>query len=326
LSRSALAVAGVLFALGVLVWLLSGKSEEPAAPARSVTSPLPVPGPAAASAPAPALPATKGEPARTDAGVPPRITDRAGLIQAIARRGHDGEKLVAAYQEWRVAHGFLGADPLTGITAENAPGQIYAAMDRATLKSLAAGGDLGAIQAYAAGSLPDDPMTAIEYYARASELGSVAAMGEIASILSAYGKPAATDPLRGLRNGEPNRDLRPDAVAWTLAAVRQYGPLAVTPEALEGVDGLVVSPDETLVITTCGRSLAILADLSAANAGRNASTLPPVFLTEKDLYERLPCGNTPAPVMPPRALANCASSPATGDAGKPIELWICEGT
>jgi hypothetical protein len=80
------------------------------------------------------------------------------------------------------------------------------------------------------------------------------------------------------------------------------------------------------VITTCGRSLAILADLSAANAGRNASTLPPVFLTEKDLYERLPCGNTPAPVMPPRALANCAASPATGDAGKPIELWICEGT
>jgi TPR repeat protein len=199
-------------------------------------------------------------------------------------------------------------------------------MDRATLKSLAAGGDLGAIQAYAAGSLPDDPLTAMEYYGQASRLGSVAAMGEIARILTAFGQPGATDPLRPLRDGEPDRDLRPDAVAWTLAAIRQYGPLAVTPDALEKVDDLVVNPNDTAVITTCGRSLAILADLSAAGAGRNSSTLPPVFLAERDLYARLPCGNTPAPVMPPRALQDCAASPAVGGAGQPIELWICEGT
>ena len=67
---------------------------------------------------------------------------------------------------------------LAGVSAEDAPSQVYAAMDRATQKTLADSGDLGAIQAYAAGSLPADPFTAIEYYSRASELGSAAAMAD----------------------------------------------------------------------------------------------------------------------------------------------------
>jgi TPR repeat protein len=268
----------------------------------------------------------------TAALAPPRISTREEFIRALEAGGRNGEKLLAAYQDWRVARGYLGADPLTGVTAENAPSQVYAAMDRATQKSLADSGDLGAMQAYAAGSLSTDPVTAIEYYGRAAEQGSAAAMVEIAAVLASIeatnpGGPG-TDPtfpqrLLALRGGDPGRDLRLDAAAWTLAAIRQHGPAVATPAGLTLAQELERSPDPAALTMACGKSLAILADLSAANAGRDTSALPPVFVAEQDLYGRLPCRDTPAPVMPPRALAGCSSSPAIGNASQPIELWIC---
>lgn len=253
-------------------------------------------------------------------------------MRALNARGLDAEKLIAGYLNWRVAHGFLGTDPLAGITADNAPSQIYAAMDRSTQKDLADSGDLGAIQAYAAGSLPGDPFAALKYYGSASELGSAAAMAEVAGILADLGdlqpgtgqndRPFA-DKLLALRGGNPARDLRQDAVAWTLASIRQYGPMVATPANMALVGDLESNPDRTITTAICGQSLAILASLSAATAGTNAATLPPVFVTEKDLYDRLPCGDTPAPVTPPRALEACTSSPATGNNNQPVELWIC---
>lgn len=279
--------------------------------------------------PPPAIPARK--PAAPP-GIPPRITTHDEFVQALNARGLDGEKLLTAYREWRVARGFLGVDPLAGITADGAPSQVYAAMDRATQKSLADSGDMGALQAYAAGSLPADPVTAVEYFGRAAALGSAAAMGEIASILAAIGDQdpggPGTDPtfpqrLLVLRGGEPNRDLRPDAMAWTLAAIRLHGPAVATPAGMALTRDLERNPDMGVVAAVCGRSLAILADLSAASAGRDAATLPPVFLAEQDLFTRLPCRDTPAPVTPPRALASCSSSPAIGGNNQPLELWIC---
>lgn len=266
-------------------------------------------------------------------GAPPRISTRDEFVQALKASGLDGEKALAAYRDWRVARGYLGAEALTGVTAEDAPSQLYAAMDRTTQKSLADSGDLGAIQAYAAGSLPGDPFTAVEYYGRASRQGSAAAMEAIASILADIGgmdmgdvmndRPFA-DKLLELRGGDPDRDLRQDAVAWTLAAIRLHGPIVATPANLELVEGLGRSPDKAFLTAICGRSLAILADLSAAGAGRTSGSLPPAFLAEKNLYERLPCRDTPAPVMPPRDLERCASSPAVGSSNQPVELWICE--
>ena len=76
-------------------------------------------------------------------------------------------------------------------------------------------------------------------------------------------------------------------------------------------------------MAVCGQSLAILASLSAATAGKDSAALPPVFVTEKNLYDRLPCRDTPAPVTPPRALEACTSSPAIGSNDQPVELWIC---
>jgi TPR repeat protein len=247
-------------------------------------------------------------------------------------RGLDAEKMIAGYRDWRVARGFLGPDPLAGIITENAAAQIYAAMDRSTQKALADTGDLGAIQAYAAGSLPGDPFTALKYYGHASELGSAAAMAQVASILSDFGslQPGAgqndrpfADKLLALRGGNPNRDLRQDAVAWTLASIRQYGPILATPANMELVGDLESNPDEAVAMAICGQSLAILASLSAATAGKDTATLPPVFVTEKNLYDRLPCRDTPAPVTPPRALEACTSSPAIGSNDQPVELWIC---
>ncbi len=266
-------------------------------------------------------------------GDSPRLSTLDEFVRALDARGRDGERLAAAYRDWRVARGYLGADPLTGVTAENAPSQVYAAMDRATQKSLADSGDLGAMQAYAAGSLPGDPATAAEYYGRAAEIGSAAAMAEMADVLADIeaqnpggpgNDPTFPQRLLALRGGDPNRDLRLDAVAWTLAAIRQHGPIVATPASLALTRELERTSDETALATVCGKSLAILADLSAANTGRDTSALPPVFVAEKDLYERLPCRDTPAPVMPPRALERCTPSPALDSNNRPVELWICE--
>jgi hypothetical protein len=331
LSRSALFVAGALFAVGLLVWLLGAdrdtRAPTPVPVAKRATPPAAAPLPLSASG---ARPATAPGAAPT---APPRITSRDEFIQALRASGRDGEKLLDAYRDWRIARGYLGADPLTGVTADDAPSQVYATMDRATQKSLADSGDLGAIQAYAAGSLPADPFTAVEYYGRASRLGSAAAMEAMAGVLADIGamelgdvmndRPFA-DRLLELRGGDPDRDLRQDAVAWTLAAIRLHGPIVATPANLELVEGLGRSPDKAFLTTICGRSLAILADLSAASAGRTSGSLPPAFLAEKNLYERLPCRDTPAPVTPPRALERCASSPAVGSSNQPVELWICE--
>ena len=332
MSRSALALAGVLAALGALVWLLTRDQDSPTiqtgAPARLE--------PAATAAAAGELVQTPAgqAPAASGAAAPPRVSNRDELALVLKARGLDADKLIAGYHDWRVARGFLGADPLAGITAENAPDQIYAAMDRATQKSLADSGDLGAIQAYAAGSLPGEPFTALKYYGRASELGSAAAMAEVAGILSRFGSwspdtvtsdPSSAEKLLALRGGDPGRDLGQDSAAWTLASIRQYGPIVATAEKMALVEALEAESDKAAVIAVCAQSLAILASLSAATAGKDTGTLPPVFVTEKNLYDRLPCRDTPAPVTEPRALEACTSSPAIGSNNQPVELWICPG-
>lgn len=313
MSRSALAAAGALIALGALVWVLMAGQEAPATRQASVaapgdSAPAPVPVPEAQPVPAPISPA----PAAT--GTPPRIATRDDFIQALTARGLDGEQMVAAYRDWRVARGYLGADPLAGIPLDSAPSQVYATMDRATLKLLADAGDLGAMQAYAAGSLPADADAAVEYYARASRLGSAAAMTEIARLLE--------------QGAGRDRDTRADGMAWMLAAIRLHGPIVATPDSLMLFAGLGPESDPAMLAIVCGRSLAILADLSAASGGPGGSqgsgSLPPAFLAEQDLYDRLPCRDTPVPVMPPRALERCTRSPAVGGSSQPLDLWVCE--
>lgn len=335
MSRSALLVAGALFTLGVLVWLLTTPADDPVtaveAPGTPVNPPAITVVPAERGplkSPSPMVEAAVGEP-------PPRVTTRDELARVLKARGLDAERLIARYQDWRAARGFLGADSLAGIRSDDSLSSVYTAMARTTQKSLADSGDLGAMQAYAAGSLPDDPFTAIDYYRRASEMGSAAAMAGLAGVLAEIGArpmaerdgdPAFADKLLNLRGGDPARDLRRDSAAWTLASIRQYGPILATPDNLDMVERLGNSPDTVMVSAICGQSLAILGVLSAATSDKDSSTLPPVFITEKGLYDRLPCRDTPAPVTPPRALEACTASPAIGSNNQPVELWICPET
>jgi hypothetical protein len=327
-SRSALAVAAALFTLGALIWLLTTPGDEPVS---TTTAPVVTPAPAGATREPPVPPVAEAARATFD-DTAPRITSRKELAAVLKARGLDADKLIFQYEDWRVARGFFDADALAGVGPDDVLAPVYAAMDRATQKSLADSGDLGAIQAYAAGSLPGDPFTAINYYRRASELGSAAAMAALAGVLAdlAAGPPieAPKDPawaqrLLELRGGDPGRDLRWDASAWTLASIRQYGPMLATPAALDLIEGLNRTPDKLLLTSVCVQSLAILGAMSAATADQDTAALPPVFVAEKDLYARLPCRDTPAPVTPPRALDSCTASPAIGANDRPAELWIC---
>jgi hypothetical protein len=328
-TRSALAVSGALVALGVVAWWLSRNGAAPVAP------PAPVASAPAAPEPLPSLPVAPAGPRAAPAGPAiPRVGTREELAAALAGRGLDAEKFLAGYRNWRLAHGFLGPDPLAGLTAFNAPDQAYSTIDRSTLEGLAKGGDMGAMQAYAAGSLPNDPFTALEYYGRASAEGSAAALGAIAGILANLGdlEPGArprdggfAERLLALRAGDPNRDLRDDALAWTLAGIRLYGPILASPGDMTMLENVDRNGEPERVAAICARSLAILAEQAAATAGRDYTALPPVFVAERDIYSELPCRDTPAPVTPPPALAACKASPALGSGNRFVELWICPG-
>ena len=152
-------------------------------------------------------------------------------------------------------------------------------MDRPTQKALADSGDLGAIQAYAAGSLPEDPFTALKYYGRASELGSAAALGEIAS----HPGGAWTTCSRRWAG----RRVLCRRACWRFVAATRTGNCGRTPspghwrrsgstgpslqlrDSLALVEGLAAQWDSGVLTAVCGQSLAILAKLSAATAGRD---------------------------------------------------------
>ena len=322
MSRSALIVAGTLFTLGILVWLLTTPGPDPATPVAAPENPVNPPAVAPATPGPPKSPPPVAAVAAADEP-PPRVTTRDELARVLKARGLDAERLIARYQDWRVERGFLGDDLLAGVRREDSLSSVYTAMARTTQKSLADSGDLGAMQAYAAGSLPGDPFTAIDYFRRASELGSAAAMAGLAGVLAGIGaRPtgelagdqAFAEKLLNLRGGDPARDLRRDSAAWTLASIRQYGPILATPANLDMVERLANSPDPAMVTAICGQSLAILGVLSAATSGKTTSTLPPVFIAEKGLYDRLPC-RTPrrpscrhAPLNPVRPAPRSAAT------------------
>lgn len=332
MSKSSVLVATGLFALGILVWLITGEWSMDGiqvAVDKKATSRVTV-----QASPALATSVPRGIPMGTGigSGPPVRVGSREELLQALKNRGLNGEQMLAGYLAWRVARGFLGADPLAGVTVENAPAQVYWAMDRSTQKSLADAGDVGAMQAYAAGSLPGDVFTAVDYFQQASSRGSGSAMIQLANVLADIGalemgdvqndRPFA-DKLLALRNGDPDRDLRRDGVAWTLAAIRQYGPPLAYGANMDLVEGMGRIQEKGLMSAICGKSLGILASVSATVSGQAGPVLPPVFIAPSNLYKRLPCQDTPAPVTPPRELEACTASPALDSNNLPVDLWIC---
>ena len=257
--------------------------------------------------------------------------DLAALLKA---RGLDPDRAIADLQAWRERRGFLGPDPmnLTGLAQGQSRGEYYATLDPATLANLAASGDVGALQTLAGSRLQKDPAGAIEDYSRAAELGSAASMLAISSTMRALAQFPADGvgveeklaaQLRRLRGGDQSRDLRGDALAWSLAAVRQYGPAVIDRSTLAWIETSARDLPADTVTRACGQSLAIMADLTAR--GAPAGDLPPVFSTEQGLYDRLPCGKSPVPISPPTDIEQCESSEARDLFGQPVSVWTCRG-
>ncbi len=331
MSRSSGIVLAVLLGISALAWFQpwrTGPVPPPAAP--TGTAPAPAAEPAPDLAPAATPPAPTAPAGKPPGPVP--IGSAADLAALLESRGLRAEEAIAAYREWREAHGFIGPDDLTGVVAGQSRLDYYRTFDTATLRNLAAGGDAVAAQLVADFQLDDNVFDAIRGYRDAAGLGSAQAMLSVASTLRGLAQfPAdgvGIDPklaagLLDLRRGDPGRDLRADAMAWALAAARQYGPAAVDQSTFRWLEVQAEQLPAETVALACGQSLAIMADLNARGASR--SSLPPVLTGEADFYARLPCGDSPVPVTPPPELARCETIAARNRFGQPFSVWTCPG-
>jgi hypothetical protein len=331
MSRSTAIVLAILLGISALAWFQPWR----AAPVPPPAAPAPA-APAAPAVPAtdPAPPAATNRPAvpvGQPAGPVP-IGSMAELAALLEARGLRPDDAIAAYREWREALGFIGPDDLTGVIAGESRLDYYRNLDTATLRNLASGGDAVAAQLVADLQLDDNVFGAIRGYREAAGLGSAQAMLAVASTLRGLAQfPAdgvGIDPklaagLLDLRRGDPGRDLRADAMAWALAAARQYGPAAVDQSTFRWLEVQAEQLPAETVALACGQSLAIMAELNAQGAPR--SSLPPVLTGEADFYARLPCGDSPVPVTPPPELARCETIAARNRFGQPFAVWTCPG-
>ncbi|MBL8226365.1 MAG: hypothetical protein JNM50_13660 [Chromatiales bacterium] len=334
MSRSTLVVVALLLLVAALAWLQPWRQSAPEPEPVVAAPPAPAPPPAPATAPEPAVqrpPPKASSPAPATGASLRGRDDLAALLKA---RGLDPDRAIADLQAWRERRGFLGPDPmnLTGLTPGQSRGEYYATLDPATLANLAASGDVGALQTLAGNRLQKDPAGAIEDYSRAAGQGSAAAMLAISSTMRALAQFPAdgvgvdeqlADQLRRVRGGDQSRDLRGDALAWSLAAVRQYGPGVIDRSTLAWIETSARDLPAETVTRACGQSLAIMADLTAR--GAPAGDLPPVFGTEQGLYDRLPCGSSPVPISPPAGIERCEATEARDLFGQPVSVWTCRG-
>jgi hypothetical protein len=336
MSRSTLVVVALLLLVAALAWLQPWRQArpEPEPVAAALPAPAPAPEPAPAAVPPPT---TRRAPPPVTAPAPPAeasVRDRSDLVALLEARGLDPERAIADLQAWRERRGFLGPDPmnLTGLAPGESRGEYYATLDPATLANLAASGDVGALQTLAGSKLRKDPAGAIADYSRAAGLGSAAAMLAISSAMRGLAQFPADGvgvdeelaaQLRRLRGGDQTRDLRGDALAWSLAAIRQYGPGVIDRSTLAWIETSARDLPADTVTRACGQSLAIMADLTAR--GAPPGDLPPVFSTEPGLYDRVPCGKSPVPISPPPDIDQCESTAARDRFGQPVTVWTCRG-
>jgi hypothetical protein len=321
-----LVVIGLLVVAAV-AWFQPWRAADPPP---VVPAPAPVAGSPAAPAPgAPATPPPVAPGTPADA-TPVRIASRADLAALLAARGLDPDRALADLAAWRERLGFLGPDELTGVTAADARSLYYANLDDATLRGLAGSGDVAAVQTLASRNLPANAGAAIDGYADAAAAGSAAAMLAASEVLRSLAQlpadgvgiePKLAAELLRLRRGDATRDLRADALAWTLAAVRQYGPGAIDQGTLRWIEVQSEQLAPETVATACGQSLALFADLNARGAPREP--LPAAFYSEANVYGRLPCQDSAAPVAPPAELARCGETRTRNQFGQDFAVWTC---
>lgn len=323
-----LVVPAVILALVVGVAAYIGPADAPTTAKRSpAATKLPgsdgVPIPSSSAAPA-----ANKVPAKTI----PWVRTRAELAAVLAAHGLRPDPPIDALRRWRIARGFVGPDPLVDDRDTHSAMQDYEALDPATLRGLADGGDMVALQIMAARAGDTDAMTALTLFARAAEHGSTWSMFQVGRILNDFSQltPAERQAnarvdkqLLDMQGGKRDQDVRELALAWGLAAIRQDGPAATDTDDMEWLEAAAGALRPDRLAAACDHSLAVFAEITAARRSADDPSLPPVFLAPAELYDRLPCADAVAPVSPPPEIARCRKQPVSGDGGRAMDLWIC---
>jgi hypothetical protein len=323
-------VAGSALVLAGALWLLwpagtpTGSNERPIAPVPTAGDPADGAGPAA----------TVPTPAAAAPGKPPRVDSRAALATILESRQLDPDRAINGWQTWRAARGFFDPNELAGTGPENATAELYAGMDDLTLEQRAAAGELGALQEQAARLESVDSIGALGKYMAAAQQGSAAAMfGASRALLGVAamqaednsGDPELAETLRDWRNMDGSTDIRQEALAWALAAVRTDGAAVLEGSRLRQIEALAAELDEEQLRMACAESLAYFGGYRglAGNSGIGRGRPPPVFITAPGVYGRLPCRDTAAPITPPPRMQRCESMPAADGRGQRVEVWVC---
>jgi len=252
-------------------------------------------------------------------------------------RGVDSAAAIQRYRYWKADRGFLGSDPLLGLRFDEAPARYYETLDEGTLHTMADSGDTGATQELAGRSLLTDPFEALDWYRRAAASGSTYAMLQIASLLATL---AAVDlagssgdehyaaRMKQLRRDALDGNLELESLAWTLAAIRDGGAAIAQPGVLHRIARIAEAIDAATMTRVCDRSVHVILEVGLSRRAQGMVPMltqpPPVFLRPADLYDRLPCRDTPFPIEPLITAAECVVTSVDDGTDGSRQLWICE--
>ena len=332
MSRTNISVLIATALLGVLLVLVSRLADDLANPTRvngptaadpttdSVIESITVPLPGRAEPEALAAPAGVG-----------RITNYDDFVNLLFSKGVNGVQELGITARWYQSRGFLGADALLGITADDAPLVYYESLDDATLDGLRQAGDVGATQVLASRRALTDPFEAIDLYSEAAARGSAFAYLQLASLhdtLSAV-------PLNNLsenrdmylRLARMRRTARMQSFAYAMAALRDGGPPLADPNIVTWVNRLFNRVPEPQRTDACATSEKLVLEGGSRRRAAGQSPLnsdpPPVFLSVPDLGGQLPCNDTGFGYYSMLDLGACKSETVQDGQGLARELFLC---
>ncbi|MDJ0926326.1 MAG: hypothetical protein QNJ73_01650 [Gammaproteobacteria bacterium] len=270
------------------------------------------------------------ETAATPAGIS-RIANYDEFVSLLFSRGVNGVQELGITARWYQSRGFLGADSLLGITADDAPLVYYESLDDATLDGLRQAGDVGATQVLASRRALTDPFEAIDLYTEAAALGSVFAYLQLASLhdtLSAVPLSNLSENREMyLRLAEMRRSARVESFAYAMAALRDGGPPLADPDVVMWVNRLYDNVPEQLRADACATSEKIILEGGSRRRAAGQSPLnaepPPVFLSVPDLPDLLPCADTGFGYYSMLDLSACKSETVQDGQGLARELFLC---
>jgi len=265
--------------------------------------------------------------------------ESASFARLLAGHGVDAAVTIRRYSAWLQQRGFLGTEAQLGIRYEQAPARYYESLDDAALKSRATAGSMGALQELATRALPADPIRAIKLYREAIALGSTFAMLRIASLMDMFsemdhaGRGMRRDyapQMKRLRLFSGDGDLKKASLAWVLAAIRDGGAAVARPDVRDWIKRTTRHLLPEAVDSACERSVDIIVQAGFSRRAKGHSPVsiepPPVFLRPADLYDRLPCQDSAAPIKPLVSAGECAVDPVRNARGEPRQLWICKAS